>query len=104
LQALGSTRPEKPIEHSLLVIRRHCAGFLDWDNALGGLKPILDCLVAATDRNPDGLGLVRDDNPRSMPYPPFMQQVKAKRGEGYTEILVFEVPEASVPTRTKEAA
>ena len=94
LQALKSQRPTAPIERSFLVIRRHCAGLLDWDNALGGLKPVLDCLVTATKKNPDGLGLVFDDSPRSMPYPPFMEQVKAKRGEGRTEIWVYEVAES----------
>jgi hypothetical protein len=91
LKALEGQRPTTPVGCSLLVIHRKCAGQLDWDNAMGGLKPLLDCLVQATARNPDGLGLIVDDNPKTMPYPPFMQQFKAKRGEGSTEVLIYEI-------------
>jgi hypothetical protein len=89
--ALKGFRPESPIERSGLVIVRHCAGELDWDNAYGGLKPMLDCLVAPSTRNPDGLGLIRDDSPKSMPYPPFFKQVKAKPGHGATEVFIYQL-------------
>ena len=104
LAALAGKRPEAPLEQSFLVVRRHCVGLLDWDNALGGLKPLLDCLVIATERNPDGLGLVVDDSPRSMPYPPFMEQIKAKRGKGHTEIFVYEVPSGPSARKSQVAA
>lgn len=89
-------RQQRPatLESSALVVVRRCAGQLDWDNAYGGLKPVLDCLVAATPRNPDGLGLVRDDSPRHMPYPPLMLQRAAPPGAGSTELLVFELAQA----------
>lgn len=89
LAALQNVKPEQPLEKAALVVTRHCAGGLDWDNAYGGLKPMLDCLVSASMRNPDGLGLIKDDNPVAMPFPPFVRQVKAKRGEGFTEIQIF---------------
>lgn len=84
-------RQAPQLEHSALFIVRRSAGTLDWDNALGGLKPILDCLVAPSSRNPSGLHIIQDDNPANMPYPPFMRQLKAKKGEGSTEVYVFEV-------------
>ncbi|MBC8738537.1 hypothetical protein F6X40_17395 [Paraburkholderia sp. UCT31] len=87
--ALQGSGIKETVAVSRLEIVRHCVGHLDWDNALGGLKPFLDCLVAPSARNPDGLGLVADDNPHNMPQPPFMRQVKAKRGEGRTELLVY---------------
>lgn len=93
ISALEGKRPKTPIERSAIVIVRHCAGYLDWDNALGGLKPLLDCLVIPSARNPDGLGLIKDDNPVHMPFPPYMQQVKAKRGQGRTEVLVYRLGE-----------
>lgn len=89
--ALKGARPEKPIEKAGLVILRHCAGQLDWDNAYGGLKPMLDCLVLPSTRNPDGLGLITDDNPNAMPIPPMIQQVKAKLKQGSTEVLIYEL-------------
>lgn len=89
--ALAGARPALPIEKAGLVIVRHCSGELDWDNAYGGLKPMLDCLVMPSTKNPDGLGLITDDNPRAMPIPPMIRQVKAKPKHGSTEVLIYEL-------------
>ena len=91
LSALKGGRPAAPIQRARLVIIRHSAGFLDWDNALGGLKPLLDCLVSASKRNPDGLGLIADDNPIAMPEPPYMRQQTCRRGQGHTECYIYEL-------------
>jgi hypothetical protein len=87
--ALKGCVPEEPLLCAGLVIERHCAGELDWDNAYGGLKPLLDCLVTKTGRNPDGLGLIKDDSPRYMPYPPVVLQKKAKRKESFTNVKIY---------------
>jgi hypothetical protein len=92
IDAIGHRLLSAPIDRSALVIVRFSAGALDWDNALGGLKPLFDCLVAPSDRNPSGLGLIRDDNPRNMPFPPFMQQLSAKRGAGSTSLYIYALP------------
>ena len=90
--ALGGKLPEEPVQRAFLVITRECAGGgLDWDNAYGGLKPMLDCLVAPSSKNPDGLGLIVDDNPRNMPFPPFVRQKTAKPGKGRTTLQIFEI-------------
>jgi hypothetical protein len=89
--ALKGMRPEKPIEKSGLIVIRRCSGVLDWDNAYGGLKPMLDCLVMSSDRNPDGMGLILDDNPKAMPFPPFLKQEKAKPKNGSTNVLIYEL-------------
>jgi len=91
LVGLKGRRPLKPLEQAFLVVERECAGELDWDNAYGGLKPLLDCLVVASERNPDGLGLIADDSPRHMPLPPFMVQKKAKRGHANTKVFIYEI-------------
>jgi hypothetical protein len=79
------------VERCFISIERHSAGGgLDWDNAYGGLKPLLDCLVAASPRNPDGLGLIRDDNPRAMPLAPALRQLLAKRGAGRTVVRIYD--------------
>lgn len=92
LSALGGVRPSVPVERAFLIVTRECAGGgLDWDNAYGGLKPMLDCLVMPSDKNPDGLGLIRDDNPKNMPVPPFVRQLPAKRGQGKTTVQIFEL-------------
>jgi hypothetical protein len=92
LAAVGGEKPETPVQRAFLVVTRECAGGgLDWDNAYGGLKPLLDCLVAPSNKNPDGLGLIADDNPRNMPYPPFVRQKSAKPGQGRTTLQIFEI-------------
>lgn len=89
LKAIGGS-PEQTIETAWVRVTRYCSGSgLDWDNAYGGLKPLLDCLVCATARNPSGLGLIRDDNPRNMPVPPLVLQVAAKRGKSKTLVEIF---------------
>lgn len=54
--------PQNPIELSNIVIHRYCAGTPDWDGLYGGLKPLLDVLVVQSKRNPQGLGIIRDDS------------------------------------------
>lgn len=89
-RAMQGRRPTEPIVKAALVVIRHCSGELDWDNALGGLKPLQDCLVTCKPKvNPDGLGFIADDNPKNMPYPPFMQQVVAPPGKGFTEVFIY---------------
>lgn len=87
--ALGGRRSKPTLGKAAILVTRHCSGQLDWDNALGGLKPLLDCLVLSSRKNPSGLGLVEDDNPKFMPYPPFMQQFKSKRDAARTELRIF---------------
>ncbi|PHV48370.1 hypothetical protein CSQ91_21580 [Janthinobacterium sp. BJB301] len=91
LAAISGKAPTTPLVRSALEIERHCAGSLDWDNAYGGLKPLLDCLVVPSARNPDGLGLIQDDSPKFMPEAPRMAQVTARRGKGCTVVRIYAV-------------
>lgn len=91
-----------PISPAILVIDRFSAGQLDWDNAYGGLKPLLDCLVQPSARNPDGLGLIADDNPKAMPFPPIVRQLEAKRGAGKTLLSIYEYNPAHLPLLVSE--
>lgn len=82
----------KTVELAWLAITRFSAGSgLDWDNAYGGLKPLLDCLVVGTAKNPSGLGLIRDDSPKCMPFPPLLRQEGAKRGQSRTLVEIFDL-------------
>lgn len=92
LKALGRQPRLPPIERSWLFVERHCAGGgLDWDNAYGGLKPLLDCLVSPSTRNPSGLGLIVDDSPKHMPVPPLMLQKDAPRGKSVTIVEIYDL-------------
>lgn len=91
-QALSRTVIEKPLCRCFLEINRYCAGAgLDWDNAYGGLKPLLDCLVTPSARNPNGLALIRDDNLQSMPCPPLVRQFKAPNKQRKTVLKIYEI-------------
>ena len=74
-----------------LIVVRYSAGALDWDNAAGGLKPLQDCLVRPSSRNPDGLGLIEDDNPKCMPYQPCILQRKAEASKGKTRLMILDL-------------
>ncbi|WP_162571065.1 MULTISPECIES: hypothetical protein [unclassified Variovorax] len=88
-RGLADRRPAAPLAQAALVVVRRSAGELDWDNAYGGLKPILDCLVVKSSKNPSGLGLVTDDSPKHMPYPPWVVQRSAPRGRGNVHFAIF---------------
>lgn len=92
--AFVTDMPRAPLQRAFLAVTRECAGGgLDWDNAYGGLKPLLDCLVKPSLRNPDGLGVIEDDSPRHMPYPPYLQQLPAKPGNGKTTVKIYALTE-----------
>jgi len=56
--------PKHPIESCVIEIERHSSRLPDWDGLYGGLKPLLDAMVVCSKRNPHGLGIIRDDNPK----------------------------------------
>lgn len=105
LRAIGNRKPAKPIDQAFLVVRRYGVGSLDWSNCTGGLKPLEDVLVLprmardprmATKRkggesNPNGLGLIYDDDRAHMPIHPWVEQLPAKRGEAFTEVMIYEL-------------
>ncbi|MCC5610891.1 hypothetical protein LC612_30120 [Nostoc sp. CHAB 5834] len=87
----GPRRP--PLPRPFLCVERYCSGQgLDWDNAYGGLKPVLDCLVRPTSKNPSGLGLIEDDNLKVMPIPPLVTQLPADAKQGRTVIKIYNLP------------
>lgn len=87
--ALGGYAPPA-CQRSAVFVVRHCTNNgLDWDNAIGGLKPLLDCLSRPSKSSPSGQHIIEDDNPRNMLYPPIVAQEACKKGTGSTELFVF---------------
>ncbi len=88
-------RPPAPLACAALKITRYSAGMLDWDNVIGGLKPLIDCLLPASRANPDGLGILADDSPDVIPEAPSVTQGTIPRGKGYTvlEVLPYSRPD-----------
>lgn len=104
LEAIGGRKPAQAINQAFLVVRRYGVGSLDWSNCTGGIKPLEDVLVlprAARDpgvaikqkgeSNPNGLGLIYDDDREHMPIHPWVEQLPAKRGQGFTEVMIYEL-------------
>lgn len=44
---VGRNRPQRPLEKALITIQRHSSRFLDYDNCVASMKPIIDGLVHA---------------------------------------------------------
>ena len=97
LWAAVNGRVPATVKKAWVVVERHCSGSLDWDNVCGGLKPILDCLVVPTKRNPDGLGFIENDNLKSMPLCPLVIQKPAPQGKGKTIIYIYEIENEQTP-------
>lgn len=83
-------RVGEPIGQCEVEVYRYSSGTPDWDGLYGGLKPLLDCLVVRTKRNPHGLGLIEDDCP-SVIKTLTARPMPAKRKEGKTRVVIREV-------------
>jgi len=76
-------RNRPPLSRASIEAWRYSSKTLDWDNALAGLKPVVDCLLPPSPTHPDGLGLLRDDSPEVLPRPVRLEQGPAAPGKGY---------------------
>jgi hypothetical protein len=85
-------RDIEPFKKCHVLIWRYSSKYPDWDGLYGGLKPLLDCFVVRTDRNPHGLGLIVDDNPsviKTLNATPCLCKPK----HGKTEVLILRAME-----------
>lgn len=80
-----------PLARCFINIDRYSAGSLDWDNIKGGFKPLLDTFVVKTKKNPDGLGLIENDDISVVPYDILARQFPAKPKEGKTVVRIYEL-------------
>jgi len=83
----------RTFERAFICIERYSTGEPpDWDNLIGGIKPLIDCLVTPTKANPSGIGIIRDDNPDCIPIQPIVVPVRVKRrSEQRTAVNVIEL-------------
>lgn len=88
----GTRCPAEPLAHAYIEIERFSSGELDDDNFQGGAKLLLDVLQRPSHTNPHGLSLIHDDNNQCV-LRRRMTQSKAKRGKGYTRVLIAEILE-----------
>lgn len=78
--AAGHLIPREPIEFAELSIIRSSTHMPDIDGLIGGLKPLIDCLICFHPRSaPSGLGFIRDDScARLWIAPPIARKVSAR--------------------------
>lgn len=81
--------PARPLHAAWVHVERGCHPPLpDPDGLIGGLKPLLDCLVCPRLRRNHGLGFIVDDSPqyihRLTAWP-----VAAPKGQGYTHVYIY---------------
>lgn len=84
-------RPVKPLEKFTIAVTRHASKYLDWDNYVASLKPLIDGLVMA--------GVIKDDNWEMIRHVE-LEQVKTK--VGVKKRLVVRVQELSGGSSTGE--
>lgn len=86
----GPPLPLEPIPRCRIAVVRGSSGVPDPDGLVASVKPLLDCLVNATTRNPHGLGIIEDDGPEHIVELRATHE-PAKRGQGYTEVYITAV-------------
>ncbi len=83
--------PKTPLARCEVYIRRYSTSLPDWDGLYGGCKPLLDCFVVPTKRNPHGLGFIEDDNPACIIKLDVIPIRTKHRADQRTEITIREV-------------
>lgn len=88
LDAMKGMVPPEPWPKCRVTVERRSIRLPDWDGLYGGLKPLLDCLVRRTDRNPHGLGVIEDDNPECIVELRAIPIRVRKRAEQGTRVVI----------------
>ena len=83
---IGRHARPQPMPFARIVFTRHASRSLDVDNLAGSMKPLLDVLRPVSKQNPNGLGLIEDDDESHCVVT--YQQAKAKRGQECTVIVI----------------
>ena len=78
-----------PMPFARIVFTRQASRSLDVDNLAGSMKPLLDVLRPGARLNPNGLGLIEDDDASHCTV--IYQQEKTKRGQERTRIQIERV-------------
>lgn len=89
---LGQKPQDCPLIKAYLLVVRKSLKVLDWDNAYGGLKPLLDCLSLPSLSNPDGLGWIMDDKPNVLVQIGIQQIQVAHKNETGTILYLYRGP------------
>lgn len=90
--------PHEPFQKARVVIERHSVGTPDYDNLVGGGKPLIDCLTTPVmgkggrQRNKRGLGIVVDDSPAHLTAE--YHAVKCRLCEQKTVVTITELEAA----------
>ena len=99
---MGFRAPAAPIRHARVTFTRLGPRLLDADNLAGAFKPILDILRPVSVSNPNGLGLILDDDAAHLDVT--YQQAVAGKGRSMTRIVIEPATRGKVPEITHAEA
>ena len=75
-----------PMAFARITITRHNTRGLDYDNWVGAAKPIIDVLRPVSTTNPNGLGIIEDDDASHVAVT-YLQAI-VKKGAEHTTLTV----------------
>lgn len=81
-QAVGRSRPLRPLKHAKLKFRRNSSKAPDFDGLVSGFKKITDSLIKC--------GVIENDSFKHIGMPEFEWGL-AKLGQGFIEVWIEEV-------------
>lgn len=97
---LGADRPQEPLQRASVHVVRYSAGSPDTDGLYGGVKDLLDCLTTPRQqangktRNKFGIGLIVDDDPKSIRLN--VEAARCKRADARTVVTITEIVPAEL--------
>jgi len=84
---IGEGTPIK-IGNVAIIINRFSPKLLDYDNLVGGCKPLIDGM---TDTHKLGCGLIQDDSPKVILYNKYLQTKIKDKGESFTHVIILKL-------------
>jgi hypothetical protein len=86
LVANGARNQGEPIPFAHITVSRNSPRLLDHDNLAGAFKPLIDVLRPVSKSNPNGLGLIEDDDASHVVVT--YQQAKCPKAQQHTTIQI----------------
>lgn len=91
LAATAGVPPTEPFQWARVTVERMSVGRPGWQGVAGGANLLLNCLVRCTPGNPQGLGIIHNDEPSSIQLVTKLVHVSKAREQG-TRVTIEELP------------
>lgn len=91
---------QEPMQRAAVAIARYSTGEPDHDGLVGGIKPLVDCLVVASISHPNGLGVIVDDKPARLALTVTSERAET-RADQKIVVAISELPFVPVEEKPK---